>query len=176
MSNKRHKNLNVWLSEWSLAGLGDLLHVSHSSPVATLRSTENWVRSPLKETTDANKLFFVHDAEHRAAPNTKLYNFAGATSNLDPSSRTTTGGLTRARLGRFSAGVWSGAARKRRRSSPRIQAAWGPLSHPATQSVSCCLFIRLEQACIVSSFVVVVFFPQIGLTWLISRLLPWRRV
>lgn len=56
------------MCESNLVGVGNILHISQSSPVATLRSTENWVRIPLKEITDANKLFC---ARHRAPSRAK---------------------------------------------------------------------------------------------------------
>lgn len=47
----------------------------HSSPVATLRLTENWVRIPLKEITDANKLFGARRRVPSRAKDKTLCNF-----------------------------------------------------------------------------------------------------
>lgn len=43
------------------------------SPVVTLRSTKNWVYIPLKEISDANKLFCARCSGYRVAPKTKLW-------------------------------------------------------------------------------------------------------
>lgn len=43
------------------------------SPVVTLRSTKNWVHIPLKEISDANKLFCARCSGYRVAPKTKLW-------------------------------------------------------------------------------------------------------
>lgn len=69
---KTPKILQVWLSDFNLVRVGNLLRVSQSSPVATLRSTENWVRIPLKEITDANKLFCARRREPSRAKDETL--------------------------------------------------------------------------------------------------------
>lgn len=83
------------------------------SPVVTLRSTKNWVHIPLKEISDANKLFCARCSGYRVAPKTKLCVTLLTSTKfvfLLPGRH----GALQGCLSRFYAGVWTGAARKTR--------------------------------------------------------------
>lgn len=84
------------------------------SPVGTLRSTKNWVHIPLKEISDANKLFCARCSGYRVAPKTKLW----VTSLTSTKFVFLLTGRHRARRGwlsRFSVDFWTGAARNRKK-------------------------------------------------------------
>lgn len=60
------------LSDLKRAGILSIFLTFSSSPVAPLRSTKNRVHIPLKEISDANKLFCAQCSGYRVAPKTKL--------------------------------------------------------------------------------------------------------
>lgn len=120
IGNKMHQNWNVTAKQSSTVWFQTRRDFKHffflmfsCSPVVTLRSTKNWVHIPLKEISDANKLFCARCSGYRVAPKTKLC------VTLLPSTKFVfllpgRHGALQGCLSRFYAGVWTGAARKTR--------------------------------------------------------------
>lgn len=136
------------------------------SPVGTLRSTKNWVHIPLKEISDANKLFCARCSGYRVAPKTKLW----VTSLTSTKFVFLLTGRHRARRGwlsRFSVDFWTGAARNRKKRGHRgrtsgaaMRLSEEPLNNWARKSVSCLLFF------IITSMHCLLLFLSVGVTYI----------